>query len=62
MEYEVLIVKYGTEETVEVMGPMSLRRAERVDDGANINLDHENFYTKIVEVGTIHSVPTVPGN
>jgi hypothetical protein len=29
---------------------MSQRRAERCEDGANINLDHENYYTDVKEV------------
>ena len=28
-------------------GPMSEHRAERVEDGVNINLNHEKYYTRI---------------
>lgn len=50
MEYYVEIVKYGDpEEVVKRMGPMSDRKADKVDSGANINLNHEKYYTRIVE-------------
>lgn len=45
----VEIVEYVTDRVEKRMGPMSDRKAERVDNGANINLDHERFYTRIVE-------------
>lgn len=45
----VEIVKYGDpEEVVKRMGPMSERQADRVDTGANINLNHEDYFTRIV--------------
>lgn len=31
------------------MGPMSERQADKVDRGANINLNHEKYYTAIVQ-------------
>jgi hypothetical protein len=30
------------------MGPMSERKAEKVDRGVNINLNHKDYYTRIV--------------
>lgn len=48
-EYYVEIVDTETDEVVKRMGPMSERRAEQVEDGANINLDHERFHTRIEE-------------
>ena len=49
-EFYVEIVKYGDPEEVEKrMGPMGERRADKVDDGVNRNLDHEHYYTRIVE-------------
>jgi hypothetical protein len=30
------------------MGPMSRHNAEKVDRGANINLNHSKYYTRIV--------------
>ena len=52
--YYVEIIKYGeSEETVEKIGPMSERKAERVDSGVNINLNHEEYYTIITSDSTI---------
>ena len=52
--YYVEIIKYGEpEETVEKIGPMSERKAERVDSGVNINLNHEEYYTIITSDSTI---------
>ena len=48
MEFYVEVVKYP-DEVVKRLGPMSERKADRVDGGLNINLNHENFYTRIVE-------------
>lgn len=45
----VEIVRYEGGEVVKRMGPMSRHSAEKVDDGANINLNHEQFFTRIVE-------------
>ena len=36
------------------MGPMSEHKAERVDRGANINLRHEKYYTRIVSAAQIN--------
>ena len=36
MKYFVEIIEYGTNKVVKTMGPMSERKAERVEDGANI--------------------------
>ena len=48
-EFYVEVVTFGTDVVVSRMGPMNSRRAERVEDGANINLDHDNFYTRVIE-------------
>lgn len=47
--YFVEIVKRKTKEVVKRLGPMPMRRAGRVRRGAGINLDHDNFFTRIVE-------------
>ena len=44
----VEIVKFEDEEVVERRGPFSPWRADKVDDGLNINLNHERFFTRIV--------------
>ena len=49
MKYFVEIVNYETGEVVKRMDGGTERRAEKIDRGANINLDHENYFTRIVE-------------
>lgn len=45
--FVVQVIAYDDNEVVKEMGPMSERKAERVDDGVNINLNHDAFYTLI---------------
>ena len=47
MEYYVKIVRFENDKVVERMGPMSEQKAIKVDTGANINLNHEEYYTRI---------------
>lgn len=47
--YRVEIISYETGEVVESIKCESERKAERVDSGLNINLNHEEFYTVIVK-------------
>ncbi|MCK5132382.1 MAG: hypothetical protein KAR40_09565 [Candidatus Sabulitectum sp.] len=49
MSWYVEIVSYGDQgNTIKRLGPYySERQAERVDRGANINLNHEKYYTTI---------------
>jgi hypothetical protein len=46
---EIVEIVDGKDNVVKRMGPMSKRKAEKVDGGANINLNHEKFFTRIVE-------------
>jgi len=48
MDYYVQVISYETDEIVKELGPMSERKADRVDNGLNINLNHERYYTWIV--------------
>ena len=48
-KHYVEIVKYKTDEIIERMGPMSEHKADKVDGGANINLNHEEYYTRIIK-------------
>lgn len=50
MTYEVHIINSNTGEVVRKIPCANDRQAARVERGVNINLDHENFHTKIVEV------------
>ena len=49
MNYYVEIVEDATEEVVKRMGPMTKHKAEKVEDGAGINLNWDRFSTRIVE-------------
>ena len=49
MNHYVLIVETGPKKIVRVMGPMSEHKAERVERGASINLNHESYHTAVVE-------------
>ena len=48
-DYFVEIVDFLSEEVVKRMGPMPSSKADRVDSGANINLNHEEYFTRIVK-------------
>ncbi len=45
--YYVQIIKYSTGQRLERFGPYSGQKAEKVDTGINVNLDHESFYTLV---------------
>lgn len=54
--YSVLIMKYGEDRPVRTIGPITTeRRAHKVDDGININLNKEEYFTKIVFKGQLIS-------
>lgn len=46
--FYVEIVELSSDEVVKKMGPMSERRAIRVCSGASINLNHKEYFTRIV--------------
>lgn len=45
----VEVVDYDTEQVVKVVTVPPGASAERVDRGVNINLDHEKYFTRVVE-------------
>lgn len=47
--FYVEIVEKATGEVVERMGPMNERTAEKVKRGASINLNHKEYFTRIVD-------------
>jgi len=51
MIMKIEIVRYEDEEVVKTIecGDRTIRQVEKVDDGVNINLNHELYYTRIVE-------------
>ena len=53
MKYIVEIIEMGTQRVLKEMKPQnSQRRAEKLEWGVNINLDHNRCYTQIREVET----------
>jgi hypothetical protein len=48
MKWFVEIVEYGTNAVIERIDCKSENGAERTDDGVNINLNHEKFFTRVV--------------
>jgi len=52
MDCFVEIVRTKGEEVVKRMGPLSERMAIKVEEGANINLNHDEYFTRIVDVET----------
>lgn len=45
--HEVAVVAHDTELTVKTVKVESERRAEKLERGMNINLDHRFYYTEI---------------
>jgi hypothetical protein len=50
--YFVQVIRFDNEKIVEEFGPYSERKAEKVDRGINININHYEFYTLITEKET----------
>ena len=49
--YYVQILSFDEPDPIEERGPFSEHRAEKVDAGITINLNHEQYYTTIVRKG-----------
>jgi len=47
-EFFVEIVKRETDEVMSRMGPMAERKADKVRSGASINLNHDEYFVRIV--------------
>ena len=45
MKYFIDIIRYETDEVVKRLEAPDERTADHIEDGININLDHERFYT-----------------
>ena len=45
--YKIKVIEAGTGEVVKTMETVTLRAAERIERGLNINLDHAGYYTEI---------------
>ena len=48
-QFFVEIRQYEEYKVIERMGPYSERQADKIDSGVNINLNHEKYYTMVVE-------------
>jgi hypothetical protein len=44
----VEIINKSTGEVIKKMGPMSEGKADKVESGASINLNHDEYFTRIV--------------
>lgn len=47
-KYNVVIKEYGETEPLEIKGPYSRSKADKIDSGININLNHDKYYTVIL--------------
>ena len=52
-KFQVEVLDFFTDKVVKTMKVNSLASAMRVDSGLNINLNHERFWTRIVDENTI---------
>ena len=48
--FYVCVIDWNTDKVIKQMGPFTESKAEKVADGLEINLDHENFFVGIREV------------
>ena len=46
--WKVQVIAYDTDEVIKEIAVPTERQADRVDDGLNINLDHEKYFTRVV--------------
>lgn len=49
-DHFVEIVRTDSGEVVNRMGPMTECKADKVDEGANINLNHAEYHTRILKL------------
>jgi len=49
MKFYVQIKRFSDSGIEKELGPFSERRADKVDDGVNINLNHDEYFTQIVK-------------
>ena len=51
MKYTIAIKETSTDKTIDTIGSSSSKRSlERTEKGVNINLNHSEYYTEIVEI------------
>lgn len=49
MDFYVEVVKIETDEVVKRLGPHGERAAERIERGLSINMNHQDYFTRIVK-------------
>ena len=49
LRFYIEIVRRGSEKVVKRWGPHSDWKAKKIESGANINLNDDEYYTRIVE-------------
>ena len=47
-DWKIEVVEAATDKVVKTLMAGSEREANRIDDGLNINLNHESFFTRVV--------------
>lgn len=47
--YYVQLIEISTEKVIKEMGPHTERQAKKIESGADRNLNHQQFYTNIVQ-------------
>lgn len=47
-DWKIEVVEAATDKVVKTLMADSEREANRIDDGLNINLNHEAFFTRVV--------------
>ena len=45
--YFIEVVEFDTDEVIERKGPYTERQADKIDNGMNINLNHDKYFTRI---------------
>lgn len=48
--YKIKIIEHDTDKVINVLTASTEHKAEKIDRGININLNHERFYTLIEEI------------
>ena len=48
VKFKIEVVQYDTLEVVKSFSASNSSSANRIDDGLNINLDHDNYFTRII--------------
>jgi hypothetical protein len=57
MSYLIEVIEYATGQPLKYIWAMTERRADKVDAGLNINLDHERFFTRVTPPDTLPRTP-----